>query len=180
MRVMSLHGISKDAWRRFERSGSWYYEIVAPGFKYNMPDTAAAVGIHQLKKADSFWRERKRIAELFTEKLADAKGIITPTEKPDRKHSWHLYIIRLDSPPSGINRDDFIKKLGESGVGSSVHYMPLHMHPYYKEKLGVEPEDFPVARKLFNHIISLPIYPGLSDSEIDKICGTVKLIAEKP
>jgi perosamine synthetase len=176
MRVMSLHGISKDAWKRFERSGSWYYEIVAPGFKYNMPDTAAAIGVHQLKKADSFWNERKKVAELFSEKLAGVEGVIIPSEKENRKHSWHLYIIRVDSPPSGINRDDFIKKLGENGVGSSVHYMPLHMHPYYKEKLGVEPEDFPVAQKLFNQIVSLPIYPGLTDAEIDKICDTVKLM----
>jgi perosamine synthetase len=177
MRIMSLHGISKDAWKRFDKSGSWYYEITAPGFKYNMPDTAAAIGIHQLKKADRFFEQRRAIARRLIEGLRDIPGIITPVEKPDRKHSWHLFIIRVNNPPSGIDRNTFIEKLKEKGIGTSVHYMPLHMHPYYMKKYLYCNEDFPVATKIFNQIISLPIYPGLTDNEIQRILDAVKKTA---
>ena len=177
MRVMSLHGISKDAWKRFSREGSWYYEITAPGFKYNMPDIAAAIGVNQLKKADAFYAERKRIAELFSKNMADIPGIILPAERVDVKHSWHLYLIRVDQEVCGISRNTFIEKMTEAGVGTSVHYIPLHMHPYYIENYGYKPEDFPVAYKLYEQVISLPIYPGLTDAEIDYICETVLQIA---
>jgi perosamine synthetase len=177
MRVMSLHGISKDAWKRFSREGSWYYEIVAPGFKYNMTDIAAAIGIHQLKKANEFFEARKRVAAKFSARLAGVPGIITPVEKATRKHSWHLYIIRVDSPPSGLGRNEFIESLKEAEIGTSVHYIPLHFHPYYRDRYGFEENDFPVTAKLFSQIISLPIYPRLSDEQIDRICDAVEKIA---
>ena len=178
MRVMSLHGISKDAWKRFSKEGSWYYEIVAPGFKYNMPDTAAAIGVNQLKKADSFHTERKRISEEFTKLLSDVPGITLPIERDDVKHSWHLYVIRIDKDLCGISRNEFIEKLTEAEIGSSVHYTPLHMHPYYVEKFGFKKQDFPIASKLFEEIISLPIYPGLSDKEIQRIVDTIREICK--
>ena len=175
MRVMSLHGISKDAWKRFDKSGSWYYEISAPGFKYNMPDTAAAIGIHQLKKSNVFWEKRKLVAAKLTDGLSGLSWLKTPSEMPDRKHSWLMYVIRLAAtPPSGLSRNDFIEKLKEKGIGTSVHYMPLHMHPYYIEKYGFHNDDFPVARKLFEQMISLPLFSELSDEEIDRICRAVK------
>jgi dTDP-4-amino-4,6-dideoxygalactose transaminase len=174
MRVMSLHGISKDAWKRFSKEGSWYYEIVAPGFKYNMPDTAAAIGVNQLKKADAFHAERKRIAEQFSKLLSDIPGITLPIERDDVKHSWHLYVIRIDKDICGISRNEFIEKLNEAEIGTSVHYTPLHLHPYYIEKFGYEPGDFPVASKLFEEIVSLPIYPGLSKEQIERMTSVIK------
>ena len=169
MRVMSLHGISKDAWKRFSREGSWYYEIVAPGFKYNMPDTAAAIGVNQLKKADAFFQERKIIAEKYSQALSDIEGIILPVEREGNESSWHLYVIRIDQEICGIRRNDLIDRLSDAEIGTSVHYTPLHMHPYYVERFGYLPDDFPVAKRLYEGMISLPIYPGLSDDDIDRI-----------
>ena len=174
MRVMSLHGISKDAWNRFSKEGSWYYEIVAPGFKYNMPDTAAAIGVNQLKKADAFYEARKSVAAKLTAGLSGIAGITLPVEREDAKHSWHLYVIRIDANICEISRNELIDKLTEANIGSSVHYTPLHMHPYYTEKFDFKPSDFPVATKLFDEIVSLPIYPGLTDDEIARICKTIK------
>ena len=173
MRVMSLHGISKDAWKRFSKEGSWYYEIVAPGFKYNMPDTAAAIGVNQLKKADSFYEARKAISEKLTKGLSGIPGVTLPAEREDAKHSWHLYVIRINKEICGISRNEFIEKMTEANIGTSVHYTPLHLHPYYVEKYGFKASDFPVAEKLFHEIVSLPIYPALKDEEIERICQTV-------
>jgi len=177
MRVMSLHGISKDAWKRFSKEGSWYYEIAAPGFKYNMTDIAAAIGVNQLKRADDFYIRRKAIAELYSEQLQDLPGVTIPTSKKDVKHSWHLYVIRVDKDVVGISRNEFIDKLTEAEIGTSVHYTPLHMHPYYIENFNFKVDDFPVALKLFEEVISLPIYPLMSDSEVIKVCEVIKSIA---
>ena len=174
MRVMSLHGISKDAWKRFSKEGSWYYEIVAPGFKYNMPDTAAAVGVNQLKKANHFYKARKAVAKKLTEGLSGIPGLTLPVEREDAKHSWHLYVIRINKEICGISRNEFIEKMSAANIGTSVHYTPLHLHPYYVEKFGFKPCDFPVAEKLFHEIVSLPIYPALKDEEIERICQTVR------
>ncbi|OGV48857.1 MAG: UDP-4-amino-4,6-dideoxy-N-acetyl-beta-L-altrosamine transaminase [Lentisphaerae bacterium GWF2_44_16] len=177
MRVMCLHGISKDAWKRFTKAGSWYYEITAPGFKYNMPDTAASIGIHQLKKADRFWEERKKISATFSERLSGIPGITLPVEKADRKHSWHLYPIRIDGKTVKTGRNEFIEKMKEYEIGTSVHYMPLHMHPYYKKNYGFKEKDFPTASKIFEQTMSLPLYPGLTEGEINRICEAVRKIA---
>lgn len=174
MRVMSLHGISKDAWKRFSKEGSWYYEIVAPGYKYNMPDTAAAIGVNQLKRALEFNKQRKRVANALTTALSDVAGVTLPSQRPDAIHSWHLYVILIDEEEFGLSRNEFIEKLKEAGVGTSVHYLPLHMHPYYIEKFGFEGEDFPVAQSLFKRMVSLPIYPTLSDDDIARIADAVK------
>ena len=174
MRVMSLHGISKDAWKRFSKEGSWYYEIVAPGYKYNMPDTAAAIGVNQLKRALEFSNERERVAAALTSALADVDGVTLPRQRSDAMHSWHLYVILIDEEVFGISRNEFIDKLKEEGIGTSVHYLPLHMHPYYIDKYGFEPEDFPVAQSLFQRMVSLPIYPTLTDADIARIADAVK------
>lgn len=174
MRVMSLHGMSKDAWKRFSKSGSWRYDIVAPGFKYNLTDIAAAIGIHQLKKADAFWEARRKVAAAFTARLAGIPGILTPVERPDRRHSWHLYAIRLVEADAGIPRDEFIDRMTEAGVGLSVHYTPLHMFSYYRERYGYVEGDMPVAATLGRQFVSLPIYPSMTDSELDKVCAAIE------
>jgi perosamine synthetase len=177
MRIMSLHGISKDAWKRFTAEGSWYYEIVAPGFKYNLTDIAAAIGIHQLRKADAFRTERARVAARYRELLGGIEEIILPSEHPDRQHSWHLYAIRLRLDRLTIDRAGVIDALKGAGIGTSVHWMPLHMHPYYRETYGYKPEDFPVSAKLYWEIISLPIYPSMSDADVAIVCDTlIKII----
>ncbi len=170
MRVMSLHGISKDAWKRFTKSGSWFYEIIAPGYKYNITDIAASVGIHQLKKADAFWNERCRIAEKYGRLFDGVEGILTPSEKKGTKSSWHLYGIRVNSKI----RNHLIDILKEKNIGTSVHYIPLHMHPYYRDKYGFKIGDFPISEKLYAESVSLPIYPGLSDEDINTVAESVK------
>lgn len=177
MRVMSLHGISKDAWKRFSKAGSWYYEIAAPGFKYNLTDVAAAIGIHQLKKANAFWERRQAIAKAYDALLRGVSGVITPIVKPGNEHSWHLYVIRVEEEKTGVGRDAFIDRLKEKEIGVGVHYMPLHLHPYYAQTFGLKPADMPVAAGIFKQIISLPIYPKMTDSEVERVADAVKAIA---
>jgi len=174
MRIMSLHGISKDAWRRFSKEGSWYYEITAPGYKYNMTDIAAAIGVNQLKKADFFCESRTRIAGIYNAEFQSVHGLTLPFTKEGIKHSWHLYIIRVDAMETGISRNEFITKLTAAGIGTSVHYIPLHLHPYYKENFNYSSDDFPVASKIYSEVVSLPIYPAMSDDDIYRVVATVK------
>jgi dTDP-4-amino-4,6-dideoxygalactose transaminase len=174
MRIMSLHGISRDAWKRFTAEGSWYYEIIAPGFKYNMADIAAAIGIHQLRKADLFHRRRTELAALYGESLKEVEEIILPQVQPNRIHSWHLYVIRLKLDRLKIDRARFITELTQRGVGTSVHWLPLHMHPYYRETYGYAPEDLPVACSLYPEIITLPIYPDMTGDDVAYVCGSIK------
>lgn len=176
MRIMSLHGISRDAWKRFTKSGTWFYEILEPGFKYNLTDIASAIGIHQLRKAGKFMSERKRIAEYYWAKLKGIPGLGLPSQKEEMLHSWHLYEVRIDSGITGIHRNEVIEKLKEDNIGSSVHYIPLHLHPYYREKYGYRKGDFPNAENLFDQCLSLPIFPGLKNAELDRICSSLKKI----
>jgi dTDP-4-amino-4,6-dideoxygalactose transaminase len=173
IRIMSLHGISKDAWRRFTSEGSWYYEIVAPGFKYNLTDIAAAIGIHQLRKADQFRKERERVAALYRQRLGEIEEIILPSDDPNRIHSWHLFVIRLRLDRLTIDRAQVIQELKKAGIGTSVHWMPLHMHPYYRETYGYRPEDYPVSVRLYPEIISLPIYPSMSEADVVIVCDAL-------
>jgi perosamine synthetase len=174
MRIMSLHGISKDAWKRFTAQGSWYYEIVAPGFKYNLTDVAAAIGIHQLRKADRFRTERAGVAKRYQELLGAMDEIILPNEHPDRQHSWHLYAIRLKLDRLTLDRAAVIDALKAAGIGTSVHWIPLHMHPYYRQTYGYKPKDYPIAARLSQEIISLPIYPEMKEEEIAYVCEKLK------
>jgi perosamine synthetase len=174
MRIMSLHGISRDAWKRYTAEGSWYYEIIAPGFKYNMADIAAAIGIHQLRKADRFHRRRTELAGLYGESLKEVEEIILPQVQPNRIHSWHLYVIRLKLDRLKIDRARFITELTQRGVGTSVHWLPLHMHPYYRETYGYAPEDLPVACSLYPEIITLPIYPDMTGDDVAYVCDSIK------
>jgi perosamine synthetase len=174
MRVMSLHGISKDAWKRFTAQGSWYYEIVAPGFKYNLTDIAAAIGIHQLHRADEMHRKRAQWAGLYSELLGDVEELILPEQQADRIHSWHLYAVRLKLDRLQVNRAEVIEELKRKGITTSVHWMPLHQHPYYREKYGYKPEDFPVAARLYPELITLPLFPDMTEGEVAYVCDKLK------
>ena len=173
MRIMALHGISNDAWKRFTSDGSWYYEIIAPGFKYNLTDIAAAIGIHQLRKADHFRKERERVASAYRQHLASVEEIILPTEDANRIHSWHLFVIRLRLDHLTIDRACAISLLKEVGISTSVHWMPLHMHPYYRQTYGYRQEDLPVSARLYSEIISLPIYPSMSEADVVTVCDAL-------
>lgn len=174
MRIMSLHGISRDAWKRFTAEGSWYYEIIAPGFKYNLTDIAASLGLHQLRKAKQLHQLRTELAMFYYASLQDVEEIILPDVQPNRIHSWHLYVIRLKLDRLRINRADFISELQKRGVGASVHWLPLHMQPYYHETYGYKPQDCPVACSVYPQFVSLPIYPDMTESEVSYVCQAIQ------
>jgi dTDP-4-amino-4,6-dideoxygalactose transaminase len=179
MRLMSLHGLSQDAWARYSGGQSWDYKIVAPGFKYNLTDIAAAIGIHQLARAEEMRRERERIAHLYLETFADIEEIELPPEDLNRIHGWHLFPLRLRLDKLNIDRNQFIEELKQAGVGCSVHWRPLHLHPYYQETYGLRAEDFPVATAVWERLISLPIFPGMRADEIDHVVTTIREICER-
>lgn len=176
MRMMSLHGISLDAWDRYTETGSWYYEIVRPGYKYNLTDIAAALGLEQLKRCDQFHQSRKAIARRYSEAFAGMAGVRLPACNPGVQHAWHLYIIQLDPEQLTINRRDFIKTLRSRNIGSSVHFIPLHLHPFYRDSFGYKPADFPNASAAYERIISLPIYPNMSEADVDYVISNVSEI----
>lgn len=171
MKTMSLHGIDRDAWDRYlAKTPRWYYEVVDSGFKYNMTDIAASLGIHQLKKVDIFHQKRKWIASLYHEALSQIPELELPAF--DEGHAWHLYVIQLNS--KRFSRDEIVEKLFQKGIGVSVHFIPLHMHPYYRNKYHYTNESFPVAYDTFKKVISLPIYTKLTEGDIERITGSLK------
>jgi len=174
MRLMSLHGLSHDAWRRFTGGGRWDYRILAPGFKYNLTDIAAAIGIHQLRRAEQMRQEREAVARRFTEGLADVEELELPPPAEDRIHAWHLYPVRLRLERLAIDRNAFIDELKRAGVGCSVHWRPLHLHPYYEETFGWRAEDFPAATSIWERLVSLPIFPKMRQDEIERVIETVR------
>jgi dTDP-4-amino-4,6-dideoxygalactose transaminase len=173
IRIMSLHGISKDAWKRYTAEGSWYYEIVAPGFKNNMTDVAAALGLVQLARTKEMHEKRSRIAAKYTEAFKDHPSISLPIVRSDRTHAWHLFVIRLNLERLTIERGQFIERLKQRGIGTSVHFIPLHMHPYYRETYGFKPEDFSGALDLYRRSISLPIFSKMTDEQIERVIDSV-------
>jgi len=179
MRVMSLHGMNHDAWKRYSGTGSWRYEVVAAGFKYNMTDIQAALGLAQLGKAERMRLRRKELAARYSRGLRDCVAYQTLEVVPDVEHAWHLFVILIDPEYFSINRDQLIDELKSLGVGTAVHFIPLHRHPYYRDKWGYRPEQFPVAEWYFERCISLPLYPGLSDEETDLIVEHLRALARK-
>jgi dTDP-4-amino-4,6-dideoxygalactose transaminase len=179
MRMMSLHGISKDAWKRYTAEGSWYYEILFPGYKYNMTDVAAAIGIEQLKKCDLFWQARQKIAASYDEGFADLEEIQRPISRHELQHAWHLYVIQLNLDRLSISRTEFIEALKENRIGTSVHFIPLHIHPYYRDTLGYRADDFPNAQAAFARLVSLPIYPGMTESDVQNVIEAVRKIVRR-
>jgi dTDP-4-amino-4,6-dideoxygalactose transaminase len=179
MRLMSLHGLSADAWGRYSSNGQWDYKIVAPGYKYNLTDIAAAIGIHQLGRAEAMRSQREQIAWRYCAELAGVDQIELPVEVGNRIQSWHLFAIRLRLKQLNISRDAFMNELKLAGVGCSVHWRPLHLHPYYQKALGYRAKDFPVATKLWKGLVSLPIFPGMPNDEIEHVIRTVKRICAR-
>ena len=179
MRLMSLHGISKDAWKRYTSEGSWYYEIIDAGYKYNLTDIAAALGITQLKKCDEFYRKRKKIADRYNEAFSSISELKTPECRHYETHAWNLYVVQLDLGKLKLNRAQFIESMKEYGVGCSVHFIPLHLHPYYKGAFGFKPDDFPLASDKYERIVSLPIYPKMTHEDVEYVVECVtQIIAE--
>ena len=179
IRMMSLHGLSQDAWDRYSGGRSWDYRIVAPGYKYNLTDVAAAIGIHQLARAEAMRAERERIANRFRRELAAIEEIELPPADPNRIHSWHLFPIRLRVDRLARDRNGFLDALKDAGVGCSVHWRPLHLHPYYEETFGWRPADLPVATEVWERLISLPLFPGMREDEIAHVVATVARLAEE-
>jgi dTDP-4-amino-4,6-dideoxygalactose transaminase len=177
-RMMSLHGISRDAWKRYTADGSWYYEVVAPGYKYNMTDIASAIGLVQLLKVERMAKRRSAIAERFNAAFADMPELTPPT--PPRRgaiHAWHLYMLRLNLERLSIDRAAFINELKQRRIGASVHFIPLHLHPYYRQTYGYHPADFPVAYREYLREISLPIYSRMTDDDVTDVIDAVLGIA---
>ena len=179
IRGMSLHGLSRDAWNRYSAQGSWGYEIVAAGFKYNLTDMAAALGIPQLHKCEQFWKIREHYAALYREGLSDLPELILPSAADHVQHAWHLYVVQLRPERMRIGRNMAIDLLKQEGIGCSVHFIPLHLHPYYRERWDYRPADFPVASKVFDRIISLPLYPKMTEDDVRRVIAAVrKLIGD--
>ncbi len=173
-RVMRLHGMSRDAFDRFTaKVPSWYYEIVAPGFKYNLTDIAAALGLQQLKKAQAFQQARQRIAEAYHAGLAGLPLVLPPMAPPGETHAWHLYALRLaDDAP--IDRDTLIERLFAQGIGCSVHYIPLHRQPYWRERYGLRAEDFPHSDAAYRCMLSLPVYTRMQAGDVQRVIAAVR------
>lgn len=173
-RMMSLHGISRDAWKRYTAEGSWCYEVLEPGYKYNLTDIAAALGIVQLRRSDELWAIRQRYAQRYTEAFSDWAEIQSPPTEPDGdQHGWHLYPIQLDLARLQIDRGRFIEELKARGIGSSVHFIPLHLHPYYRDRFGWTSDDLPVASRVYPRLVSLPLYPRMTEAEVERVIDTV-------
>jgi dTDP-4-amino-4,6-dideoxygalactose transaminase len=175
-RTWALHGMSNDAWKRYESLGAWYYEVVVPGFKYNMTDIQAALGLVQLRRFEQMQSRRREVAAAYTRHLGGIPELQLPASDSTVRHAWHLYPIRLDSDHTRIDRAEFIEALGRLGVGCSVHFIPVHMHPYYRDKYNLEPSSFPVATKAYRGLVSLPMHPGLSASDVDYVVASVKRV----
>ena len=176
--LMSLHGISRDAWKRYSKEGNWYYEVLQAGYKYNMTDLAASIGLHQLARSEELLARRRTIAQRYTEAFQQLPEVETPPNPSYCQHAWHLYILRLRPERLSIDRDTFIRKLSEAQIGTSVHFIPLHLHPFYRTNYGLHYDDFPIALHEYQRSISLPIYPGMSDEDVEDVIAAVEHIVK--
>jgi perosamine synthetase len=173
VRIMRLHGIEREAWKRYSSDGSWFYQVQEAGYKYNMTDIAAAIGLVQLGKCDDLSAARHAIAERYTAAFSKIPSLQVPDDHHDRKTPWHLYVLRLHLDRLSIDRDRFISELKSRGIGTSVHFIPLHLHPFYQRRFGYKPGDFPRAEAEYIRALSLPIYPTMTDAEINAVIHAV-------
>jgi dTDP-4-amino-4,6-dideoxygalactose transaminase len=178
IRVMSTHGMSRNAWNRYDEAGSWYYEILSPGYKDNMSDIMAGLGLSQLAKLERMQEKRKEIADYYQVEFGKLPELEIPVERDYARHAWHLYIIKLNLDKLNIDRGRFIEELKKENIGTSVHFIPLHIHPYYRDKYGYKPEDFPVAKGVFERNISLPMYPKMSEQDARDVVDAVRRVIE--
>jgi dTDP-4-amino-4,6-dideoxygalactose transaminase len=175
-KTMRLHGMNRDAFDRFTATvPSWYYEVVAPGFKYNLTDIAAALGIQQLKKLRAFQARREAIAAQFDAAFADLPLIRPPRAGNSDQHAWHLYVVRL-ADDAGIARDAFIERLYAVGIGCSVHYIPLHLHPYWRDRYALTPGMFPHSQHAYERMVSLPLYTRMTDGDVARVADAVRQV----
>ena len=172
-RVVSLHGMSRDAWKRYDQGGSWRYDILLPGFKYNMTDIQASIGLCQLKKLEAFDRRRRAVVAQYHAAFGEDEALEIPVERPDVRHAWHLYVLRIRPELLRIGRDQFVQELTRRNIGTSVHFIPIHLHPYYRDKYGYAPTDLPVAVGNFERMLSLPLHPRLSDRDVSDVVDAV-------
>jgi dTDP-4-amino-4,6-dideoxygalactose transaminase len=171
-----LHGMNRDAWKRYSKDGAWRYDVGYPGFKYNMTDLNAALGLVQLKRLPAMQAERRRIVAQYRAALSDVSAIELPTCRPDVEHAWHLFIVRVREEQLRIGRNEVIHELTAAGIGTSVHFIPLHEHSYYRDVLGARAEDLPCATAEWQRIISLPLFPGLTQNDVDRVSDTLRAI----
>ena len=173
-RIMRLHGMNRDAFDRYRSSvPSWYYEVVAPGFKYNLTDIAAALGIHQLKRAQAFQRQREHLATAYDEALRGLPLLLPPRPIAGDMHAWHLYVVRL-TDDAGVSRDAFIERLFAAGIGASVHYIPLHQHPYWRDRYGLDAKMFPHSQHAYERMVSLPLYTKMNEGDVRRVAAVVR------
>lgn len=175
-RVMRLHGISRDAFDRYvSNKPAWHYEVIAPGYKYNMTDLASSIGIHQLKKARLFQEKRQTMAERYDQELAELPLLLPPHPKPSDSHAWHLYVVRL-TETVGMDRAEFIQRMADKGIGCSVHFIPLHLHPYWAETYNLKPQDYPCALEAYSQAVSLPLYTKMTEADQGRVIKAIKEI----
>ncbi len=172
-RILGLHGMSRDAWKRYGPGGSWFYSVDEPGFKYNMTDVQAAMGLAQLRKLSRFQQRRRQIVEAYNSVFASYAALEIPVERPEVEHAWHLYVLRLRTEALRIGRDRFIEELTACNIGTSVHFIPIHMHPYYREKYGLAPAALPIASGNYQRMLSLPLHPMLTDEDVGDVISAV-------
>lgn len=178
-RILSLHGMDRNAWGRDGSGTAWRYEVMAQGFKYNMPDVLAAIGIAQLKRLSTFHRRRRQIADRYSEAFSRFGELQVPAARPEIDHAWHLYVLRLHLKRLRISRDLFIEELRKRRIGASVHFLPLHHHAYFRKRYGCGPRDFPVASREYERVVSLPIYPKMTDRDIRDVIEAVTEIVRR-
>lgn len=173
-RLLSLHGMSRDAWKRYDSKGSWWYDVVVPGFKYNMTDLQASLGLWQLAKLDRFQERRQAIVAQYNHAFAEFDALELPVERPMVQHAWHLFVLRLRDGVLRLGRDDFIEELRARNIGASVHFIPIHLHSYYRDRYQYAPEDFPVALANYRRAISLPLSAAMSDQDASDVVEAVR------
>jgi dTDP-4-amino-4,6-dideoxygalactose transaminase len=176
-RVFSLHGMSRDAWKRYDRGGSWRYDILLPGFKYNMTDIQAGLGLAQLRKLEAFDARRRAVVAQYQAAFGADDAFECPTERADVGHAWHLYVLRLRPEVLTIGRDQFVDELTRRNIGTSVHFIPIHLHPFYRDTYGYAAEDLPVAFQAFQRLFSLPLHPRLTDADVADVIDAVLDVA---
>lgn len=178
-RVIGLHGMSRDGWQRYAEGGHWFYEVTLPGFKYNMSDVQAALGLGQLHRLDAHQRRRREVVAAYQAAFAAEPSLELPVVRPEVDHAWHLYVLRLRPGTLSISRDQFIQEMTDRRIGTSVHFIPVHLHPYYRDTYGYAADDFPAAYDAYQRMLSLPLHPGLTDDDVEDVIAAVLDIARQ-
>lgn len=181
-RRWSLHGMSRDAWKRYGSNGSWFYDVICPGFKYNMTDIQAALGLHQLKKLPSFHAKRRAIVQRYQSAFRSCEELEVPAQRNEVQHAWHLYVLRLNLDRTHVTRDQFISEMRDRNIGCSVHFIPVHLHQYYRERYRFKPAQFPIALREYQRMVSLPLSPRMTEQDVEDVISAVRSIlrADRP